>query len=1163
MHFIVVFIVLILGSNVYAQEDQIGQLKKVVPPSPNAAALGKFGDWPVNLYTGTPSISVPLYTLASRDVSVSVSIDYHASGIRVGEIPSWVGSGWSLNAGGVISRSIRGLPDEEPTAGYFYYRAFYSNPENLHSPESSGTWKTHKVGAAKGDADAEQDIYNVNAMGRSYKLLFRGDGTIVTMPFSQLKIAANFSTDTWTVTFEDGTVLTFGNGSGYIEESTTNFGQLMGDLTFTSSWYLKTVVSPLGETISFGYDRIGINSEYSVSQTDYIEYSNTIDVPAGLVFGSCGNVNEASARTSISRQNTSAVLVSTIESDIERLEFIADIAPRQDLEGGRSLHKVRRFSKLLNRYLDEYVFEYSYSQAVNSLAASTTVFADFRLNLARLTKTGTDVVNPQVWDFEYDNQRLPSRTSFAQDHWGYYNGALSNESFLPPLFRYVPVRDQKPVPITIGFFPGMHQLGAKRDTDPEKMKAETLTRITFPTGGTSTFEFEANQRLITDEVLKDTTVYLDMYLSQGLPYSQSKSVNINVAQGQYVYLKLTSEISGNIINDYKRASVNATVTTSNGDEAPTIWNNGQQYFILREPGSHTFTMSTNVTYDLFDSPQHFVDMHASMTYTRSKGTTLMPEYFGGLRVKSITDSDGVSGSPAITRYFVYEDPYIINPINENDYFNELKRQDLNQSNDQRCAYVKMIRSSTTKYSLGSIQGGTVGYGKVTTLYGLNGANGKSESYFSNETDNGMDLSKIFPFVPADNRDWRRGSLLQKLDYTATGDLLKRSSTSYQFEAGPSLTCFKAGFETTWPSILCGDAFGDCGIVQTFYIVSTETVKQTIQREVSYLKHESGQPDSLVKVTTMFYDNPVNIQPTRTESSDSKGRTIKTITRTALEKSDIQNSVSLATDASQAIDLMLSRNMIHIPIETENYLDGQLTAKMITNFKILNTDKVLPADVLLQNGTGPLEKRVEFLLYDGASNLLEQKKSSDISHSYVWSYSGKYPVAEVVNASATQVAFTSFETSDPGGWSFTYNASNGGITGSKCFDLTSGNITKNGISTGIPTKVSFWANSGNVQVNSQAPTAGQTINGWTQYSVLFTGNASVVVSGSAKIDELRLYPASAQMTTSTYDPSIGLTSQTNANNQTTYYEYDEQNRLKLIKDDKGNILKYYKYNYQVR
>ena len=67
-----------------------------LPPSPDAATLGKYGDIPVNLYNGLPSINIPVYDIRERDVTVPISLSYHASGIHVEEEPGWVGLGWAL-----------------------------------------------------------------------------------------------------------------------------------------------------------------------------------------------------------------------------------------------------------------------------------------------------------------------------------------------------------------------------------------------------------------------------------------------------------------------------------------------------------------------------------------------------------------------------------------------------------------------------------------------------------------------------------------------------------------------------------------------------------------------------------------------------------------------------------------------------------------------------------------------------------------------------------------------------------------------------------------------------------------------------------------------------------------------------------------------------------
>ena len=73
--------------------------------TPNAAGLGLYGDIPVSLYTGTPDISIPLYEIKVKNYTLPITLSYHASGVQVDQHPSWVGLGWSLFAGGLITRS--------------------------------------------------------------------------------------------------------------------------------------------------------------------------------------------------------------------------------------------------------------------------------------------------------------------------------------------------------------------------------------------------------------------------------------------------------------------------------------------------------------------------------------------------------------------------------------------------------------------------------------------------------------------------------------------------------------------------------------------------------------------------------------------------------------------------------------------------------------------------------------------------------------------------------------------------------------------------------------------------------------------------------------------------------------------------------------------------
>jgi hypothetical protein len=85
---------------------------RVTAPSPTAASLGQFGDVPVSLYTGTPNIEIPIHELAGRTLSLPISLRYSGGGLKVEDVGGWVGMGWALNAGGVITRTIRGTADE-------------------------------------------------------------------------------------------------------------------------------------------------------------------------------------------------------------------------------------------------------------------------------------------------------------------------------------------------------------------------------------------------------------------------------------------------------------------------------------------------------------------------------------------------------------------------------------------------------------------------------------------------------------------------------------------------------------------------------------------------------------------------------------------------------------------------------------------------------------------------------------------------------------------------------------------------------------------------------------------------------------------------------------------------------------------------------------------
>ena len=53
---------------------------------------------------------------------------------------------------------------------------------------------------------------------------------------------------------------------------------------------------------------------------------------------------------------------------------------------------------------------------------------------------------------------------------------------------------------------------------------------------------------------------------------------------------------------------------------------------------------------------------------------------------------------------------------------------------------------------------------------------------------------------------------------------------------------------------------------------------------------------------------------------------------------------------------------------------------------------------------------------------------------------------------------------------------------------------------------------------------------------------------------------AMITSYTYKPLVGMTSETDPAGKTTYYEYDEFGRLVTIKDQDGKVIKHIDYHY---
>ncbi len=221
-------------------------INDVVLPTPNEAALGKYGDIPVSHYTGIPNISVPIHTLAEASLSHNVSLNYHAGGVRVAEVASRVGLNWSLKAGGFISRSVNGLRDDNAVNGYYH-----------KGSELYPTSEEDFLGLAAGTKDGEADIFTFSC-GSHYGQFYYNDAQEVTLiPKQDIEIEVSETSDgnfeSFIVTTPDGNRHYFGKYGGVLAQDTM-YASLSAE-PYVSNWHLLRVETyDRAHHINFGYE---------------------------------------------------------------------------------------------------------------------------------------------------------------------------------------------------------------------------------------------------------------------------------------------------------------------------------------------------------------------------------------------------------------------------------------------------------------------------------------------------------------------------------------------------------------------------------------------------------------------------------------------------------------------------------------------------------------------------------------------------------------------------------------------------------------------------------------------------------------------------------------------------------------------------------------------
>jgi len=328
--------------------------------------------------------------------------------------------------------------------------------------------------------------------------------------------------------------------------------------------------------------------------------------------------------------------------------------------------------------------------------------------------------------------------------------------------------------------------------------------------------------------------------------------------------------------------------------------------------------------------------------------------------------------------------------------------------------------------------------------------------------------------------------------------------------------------------------------------------------------------------TLYNDDGSTTTNTTSYTYNSHQYVSQSSTTTSVAQQFLKTNITYPFDVTgnSVLNQMVGLNMLDYPVKQEQLKNTTPISGITTNYYNFGSTvpRIYPQTVDVKKGSGTYETRLHYFGYDEDGNPLSVSKENGVLNSYIWNYNKSYPVAEVKNANAADIAYTSFEADGNGNWTGIISGNTvadvNSVTGSKYYNLTSAGLTKTGLTTTTAYIVSYWSKGGQYAVTGTSAAGWPknlrtvTINGitWVNWEHKVSGVSTITISGTAGIDELRLYPANAQMTTYTYAPLIGMTSQTDSNNKVTYFEYDAFGRLKLIRDNNKNIIKTFSYQY---
>ena len=1132
-----VIIILLCSNKCFPQLSQVVSGGSIYsPPSPNASALLRYANVPVDEHTGIPSVVLPIDQLSGRQLTVPITLSYHGAGNKVQDIASNVGLGFVLNAGGVITRVMRGLPDESTTGYQYYGKKVYSN--SIDSVYLNATIN-NKI-------DGEPDMFYFNFLGHSGKFVVDTLGNAQYLPDQGIRVISHpihnspdSTNNAWVLKDFSGTTYVFGADTSSKEITVVNLaGQpITKAITYISSWYLAKVISPDGkETVNFNYSS-GPNLSYEQYRNiiTYYIYNDVTDKRKGIFSSkvihtdvlSAINVDTVDVSTVIEVLN--AKYLSSIQNDMGSVTF--SYGSRLDVSGGQALNQIKIYNiDDAATPLKTYTFSESYFLSPHP--NSPTDPDSKRLRLDCVSLQGRSTETKQLFVFSYNEQTLlPPRNSDQFDHWGYYT-TTDNRAGSPP------------VNATADKYGNYVESFEKRVSDPTRIQACILTKVRNVNGGYTNFTYDIDDYKYDGGIFKGGGLRI-------------KTITENDSLGQVVP----------IVKQY-------TYTLDDGTSSGMIYN-PKPYYIQGITNYQAGTVVTPIpsllSYEIknLKSPITVISTVAEVALTIAGLST---------PVGLIIDVGILLLAPAI-----------------GDAYDFL----FHRTNRYHYTSPPFSLSSTPLNNLFDINGASVTYSQVGVI---NGDGGKTIDYYTSQqtypdSSSAIELNCLAQGVktiygnsgsypPNTSFDFERGLLKQSKAYDNNNNLVSMVTNTYQLTKRVGVVAGQRSSVSGY-AVLSGDAFQ----VITYNFGIYKEISENIQ---------------MVQSITQLYDqtnNGASISSTNNYVWEPSYPTLINIE--FAQRSDGKTLMNFTTYPTQYpagttfIDDMVKHYMWGVPIEKISALENgttiTITGGVVNRYKsggfgLLDTVFSLslanpipqPTFKFSNQLTGGMGSdytayapdahyiaKAFYQTYDSKDNLIQSQNIGEPPSSIIWGYNQDVPVAQISNAAINQVAYTGFETNDQRYWLFTAtgrDSSGLAKTGKIRYQLSAGQVKTSASMPAGTYILSFWT-------QGAKPTIGGTtadvsiVNGesdnhsWNFYMdrVTVAGSTQVTLTGTGFIDELRLYPQGAHISTVSIIPQVGTSSQNSQDDKVNTYEYDALLRNATVRDDQYNVLKQYSYS----